>query len=125
MKQTIAILLVLAAAGVGIPVLADATISRRTDPIPGWRMEMVVDASVSHEPMNSVEEMTRSLFRICRLQVPVSVLEDRFSEVGEARYRFVIEPALNDSDKRQLHGSLEDMRVQHLQVDVLEIHRIS
>ncbi len=124
MRSALAWLAVLLVAGVGIPVLAEATMSRRTPVDPDSAMEVVLRVRISHEPENSAIEMARTLFAGCRLQVPATVDETGFKRLGSDRFRFVITPGLNQSDRRQLHGCLEDARLQHVQANVLHMREI-
>ncbi|MDP9072435.1 MAG: hypothetical protein M3N68_14350 [Actinomycetota bacterium] len=68
--------------------------------------------------------MTRALFMACRLQVTVDLVEQAFERVSPSAFRFVVQPALNESDRRQLHGCLEDARLEHLQLDVLAMRQL-
>ncbi len=111
--------------GIAIPILANATMSKRTPVDEGSTMEVIMTARISHEPQNSIGEMARTLFATCRLQVPAVVHEEGFRRLATDRFRFVIQPSLNESDRRQLHGCLEDSRLQHLQADVIAIREIS
>lgn len=123
MKNALIGLAFVAAVGVMIPVVAEATMSKPTPVPPESRMEIVLQADVSHETYNSKVEMVRSLFSACRLQVPTDPQEGRFEQVRD-RFRFVIQPALNESDRRQFRGCLEDLKLQHLEVDVLWMRRL-
>lgn len=121
MRRVVVWMAFLLVTGSAIPMLAEATMSKKS-PVPrGSRLEVVLNAETSHEPKNTAAEMARTLFAGCRLQVPARVAESGFEELGGNRFRFVLEPTLNDSDRRQLHGCLEDARLQHLQADVLSM----
>jgi hypothetical protein len=110
------VMLVLAA---GILMLRDATMSRAT-PVDEQRdLAVQVRAHVTDEPPEVVPGMVRALVDLCRLQVYTDLVAADRLDADE--FRFVLSPTLNDSDRRQLHGCLEDARVQHLQLDVLRM----
>lgn len=125
MRNALTTLAVLVLAGLAVPLLADATMSRETPVDPQSKMEIVLVARASHEPHDTLTEMARTLFVGCRLQASSRLEEDGFRHLAEDRYRFVIAPSLNESDRRQLHGCLEDARVQHLQADVLSMREFT
>ena len=107
MKRLLLSLLGLLALGWGVVQLAEATMTRH-EPVPSHsRMAVEVAARTKGHTAYSRLQMTRSLFMACRLQTNMTVLGEEF-EVLQDSFRFVIQPALDDSDQRQLHGCLED-----------------
>ena len=105
---------------VGVLYVRRITISTNTDPVAGTRTEVVVQAAKKREPAYTLEELTTALVTSCRIDVDAEVVEP-ITPVGTARYRVVLYPALNDSDQRELHGCLEDARLDHVLLDVLSI----
>ena len=118
MKILIGVVLAIAI-GVGIYYVRAATIGRDTPEGAGSSLEVIVQASTVREPTTSLEEMARALVDVCRLQVDTTVIEDRFRQLSDDVFRFVLRPKLIPRDQRQLRGCLEDTRVQHLVLDVL------
>jgi hypothetical protein len=105
----------LAAAVLG---LRDATLSTH-QPVADGSEVVVTVRSRAHgaEPGQSLAEMTGALLLVCRLEVPsdpVAAMED----LGDGRFRTVLRPGLDRSNRRQFRGCLEDQRVDHLRVDV-------
>ena len=112
---------------VGVVLLREQTMTRHQPGVPGTATEVIVNAaSRNNEPASTVAELTQALVSTCRLEVdaePVSDLERLSSE--HHRYRLVLAPALDEFDQRQLHGCLEDARVNHLQLKVTRLRAIS
>lgn len=124
MKRLLLSLLGLLALGWGVVQLAEATMTRH-EPVPSHsRMAVEVAARTKGHTAYSRLQMTRSLFMACRLQTNMTVLGEEF-EVLQDSFRFVIQPALDDSDQRQLHGCLEDARIDQLQVEVVAIDQLA
>lgn len=101
--------------------------TRHEPGIPGTATEVVLRAFVDNpEPSATTTELTQALVLMCRLEVdavPVSDLE-RIS-VEHDRYRFMLAPALDEFDARQLHGCLEDAQISHLQLEVLALRQLN
>ncbi len=115
----------LVVAGLAVVQLAEITMSRETPVDPDSRMAVVTKVHTKgHTPYSSLQ-MARALFLTCRLDVDTNLVTEAFDIVGPGEFQFVIQPALNESDRRQLHGCLEDARVDQLQVEVLGIERLS
>jgi hypothetical protein len=68
------------------------------------------------ETDQSLPEMVEALFLACRLEV-TSDLVAPLERVGEGRFRAQLRPAMDETNRRQFRGCLEDWTVDHLQVD--------
>jgi hypothetical protein len=113
---------VVAAAVVAVSVIAlrEAAMSVHEETEAGSRTEIVLRGSSNSDDM-PLEQRVQALFQVCQLEVH-SVLEpDGFRRVDGDEFSFVVAPALDDSDERQLHGCLEDAVVDHVQARVLEM----
>lgn len=113
-------LVALALAAVGVQKLAEATMTRHSRTHPMSKLEVVVHADTKRYSPYTLEEMTSSLILTCRLEVKA----DTFGEVEELpddHFRFTIQPALDEADQRQLHGCLEDARIDRLQLGVVSM----
>ena len=124
MKRLLLSLVGLLALGWGVVQLAEATMTRHEAVPAESRMAVEVAAHTKGHTLFSRLQMTRSLFMACRLQTNTAVLGEEF-EVLQDSFRFVIQPALDDSDRRQLHGCLEDARIDQLQVEVVSIDQVA
>lgn len=121
MKRALLSVLGLVAAGLGVVQMAELTMTRHEPVPPDSSMAVVVEAHTKGHTLYSRLQMTRSLFMACRLEANTTVVEDDFRTVARDTFRFVLEPALDDSDQRQLRGCLEDARIDQLQLDVRSI----
>ena len=99
--------------------------TRHEPGVAGTASEIVVSAETRNpNPAATTAELTKALLDICRLEVTAEPAGPMV-ELAPGRYRFVLEPALDEFDERQLHGCLEDARQNHLQVDVRSLRRIT
>ena len=129
MRST-AVRLLLAAVGLGITVVAvlalrEATLSTHEPVAPSSRIELVVAARAKGgEPTQSLAEMTEAQLLACRLEVN-SDLTRPLEEIERSRFRAVLSPSMDDTDRRQFRGCLENWAVDHLQLDVIRLTEIA
>lgn len=98
--------------------LRDATLSTHQPVADGSEVVVVVRSSThGGEPGQTLAELTEALLLVCRLEVP-SDPAGRLEDLGDGRFRTVLRPALDRSNRRQFQGCVEDWRVDHLRVDV-------
>lgn len=99
--------------------------TRHEPGVPGTATEIVVSADTRHpNPAATTAELANALIETCRVEVtaePAGPVE----EMAPGRYRFVLEPALDEFDQRQIHGCLEDASVNYLQVDVRSLRHLT
>ncbi len=106
----------------GVLVLRAETLSTHVDTPPGSRTEVVIDAATKNaEPSATVPELAEALVLTCRLQVAAELIDEELREIEPSTFAFALTPALDESDRRQLIGCLEDARVDHLQADVVRL----
>lgn len=123
--QIVLAVVAVALLGIGVWGLRDATISTH-DPVPtSSRLAVVIDAETKRsEGGQNLHEMATGKVLMCRLEVrdadPVSGLEQVEGEPG--RFRFVLQPTLDDSDRTQFRGCLEDWNLDHILIDVVGMH---
>ncbi len=108
------------AIGVGaVFALREATLSTHQE-VDARQVELVVKAKTSHgEPDQTLAEMVEAQLLTCRLEVS-SDMVGPIEELGDGRFRAVLEPALDKTNRRQFRGCVEDFVVDHLQVDIVE-----
>ena len=103
---------------IGVVALRDATLSTHQPVRPDSRIELVVRVRThGAEHGQTVAETTEALLLACRLEVnsdPTGPIED----LGGGRFRAVLQPAMDTTDRRQLRGCLEDWSADHVLVDV-------
>jgi hypothetical protein len=109
----------------GVGALREATLSTHDAVEPNSRVELVLDARArGAEPGQTLPEMVEALLLFCRLEVP-SGLAGPVEHHGGGRFRVVLEPALDQTNRRQFRGCIEDWTVEHLQVDIISFETTS
>jgi hypothetical protein len=114
--------------GLGIGVIAvlalrEATLSTH-GPVAGREMELVVSARTnSGERGQTLAEMVEAQLLTCRLEVN-SDLASPIETLGDGRFRAVLEPVMDQTNRRQFRGCVEDFTIDHLQVDVIRLTAI-
>lgn len=113
----------LVAGVLGVGALREATLSTH-EPVPGdSRVELVVSAdSRGREPGQTLAEMVEAQIAVCRLEVNSDVV-GAIEAVGDGRYRAVLAPAMDETNRRQFRGCLEDWTVDHVRLDVVTLER--
>ena len=117
---------VLGAVGLGIGLAAvlalrEATLSTHQAVAPGSRIDVVVDASThGGEEGQTPGEMVEAVFLACRLEVS-SDLAGPIRPLGDGQFRATLVPSLDETNRRQLRGCLEDWVVDHVRLDVLQM----
>jgi hypothetical protein len=64
--------------------------------------------------------MVEAQLLTCRLEV-TSDLAGPIESLGDGRFRVVLVPAMDQTNKRQFRGCVEDFVTDHLQINVLEL----
>jgi hypothetical protein len=107
------------AAGVlGVGALREATLSTHHPVPPDSRVELVVTAEArGAEPGQTLAEMVDAKVTVCRLEVTSDVVGD-IEPVGSARFRFELSPGMDQTNRRQFRGCLEDWTIDHVLLDV-------
>lgn len=125
MSRNVVAAVVAALMVIGVLVLRERTMTRHEPRVPGTATEIVVEAATNARAASTTTEFTRALIGICRLEVDAELVSEpeRVSDQHH-RYRLVLAPALDEFDERQIHGCLEDARVNHLQLEVLTLRRL-
>ena len=104
---------------VGVFALREATLSTH-DTAPGRDMELIVSAKTKDpERSQTLAEMVEAQLLTCRLEVN-SDLAGPIQPLGDGRFRAILEPAMDDTDRRQFRGCVEDWIIDHVQVNVIE-----
>jgi hypothetical protein len=119
---------VLGLIGLGIGVVAvlalrEATLSTHQR-VAGRGMELVVSAKTKGgEKSQTLSEMVEAQLLTCRLEVNTD-LDGRIEPLGSGRFRAELALALDQTNRRQFRGCLEDWIVDHLQVNVVQLTEI-
>ena len=102
--------------------LREATLSTHDEPImPGSTSELVIDArSHQTEPGQTLDEMVEAQVLSCRLEVSSDVDGGVVGD-GDGRYRVTLTPSLDETNRRQLRGCLEDWVIDGVLIDVVTL----
>jgi hypothetical protein len=108
---------------VGVLALREATLSTHEE-VDARETRLVVSGSTKGgEENQTLSEMVEAQVLSCRLEVE-SDLAGPVERVGDGRFRAVLVPALDDTNRRQFRGCLEDWVIDHVQLDVEELTQI-
>ncbi|MGH2684311.1 MAG: hypothetical protein ACRDJP_02460 [Actinomycetota bacterium] len=108
----------------GVLALREATLSTH-EPVAGRGTELVVAATTAGgERTQTLAEMVEAQLLACRLEVN-SDISGPIQPLGDGRFRAVFEPAMDETDRRQFRGCVEDFVVDHLQINVLQLSEIA
>jgi hypothetical protein len=116
---------VLGAVGLGVGLLAvlalrEATLSTH-EPVTGDEMELVVSAKTKGGEHNqALPEMVEAQLLACRLEV-TSDLTGPIEPLGNGRFRAVLTPAMDETNRRQFRGCVEDFMIDHVQINVVQL----
>lgn len=103
---------------VAVVAIRDATLSTHEPVDPDSRIEVVLRLrSKGGEARQSDAEAAAALLTFCRLEVN-SDLEGPVDDLGDGRFRAVLRPDMDTTDRRQFRGCLEDWTLDHVLIDV-------
>ena len=117
---------VLGAVGLAVGVLAvgalrEATLSTHHKVPAGTQVAVVVRAaSKGAEPHQTLPEMVETQLSLCRLEVQ-SDISAPIRQIADDTFRAVLSPSMDETNRRQFRGCLEDFRIDHFHMDVLAI----
>ncbi len=119
-----AVLTMLLALGVvaAIVLLREATMSRHTPVDRDTEMHFVIQATSNVEGAR-LDEMVEALFFVCQLEVATDP-HGGPTDLGAGRFLLRVRPTLDESNRRQIAGCLEDAKVDRLQAQVLSMRQV-
>lgn len=104
----------------GVLALREATLSTHRRAA-GSGAEVVVFAEQKgNEHNQTLDETVEAQLQACRLEI-TSDITGEIEDLGDGRYRAVLEPALDQTNKRQFRGCIEDWLIDHVRIDVLSL----
>ena len=104
----------------GVWALREATLSTHGRVDPSTQIELVVRARTEGgERGQTLDEMVEALLLTCRLEVTSDIAGPIRARGQRAATGSCSQPALDQTDRRQLRGCLEDWTIDHLLVDVV------
>ena len=125
-----AVRIVLVAVGIAIGVFAvvalrEATLSTHEPVARDSQIEVVVDARVKGgEGGQTLDEMVEAQLVACRLEVSSDLVGD-IEPLRDGHFRAVLEPSMDETNRRQFRGCLEDWRIDQFQLDVIRLAEIA
>ena len=103
-----------------VMALREATLSTH-ETVAGDGMEVVLSArTAGGERSQTLSEMVEAQVLTCRLEV-TSDLVGPIEDLGDGRYRAELTPAMDETNRRQFRGCVEDFIIDHVQMDVVEL----
>jgi hypothetical protein len=107
----------------GVLALREATLSTH-QPVAARQMELVVSARTKGgETDQTLAEMVEAQLLACRLEVTSDVTSP-IEPLGDGRFRVVLEPAMDQTNRRQFRGCVEDFVIDHLQINVIRLDEL-
>lgn len=105
----------------GVGALREATLSTHHKVPAGSQVAVVVRAdSKGAEPHQTVPEMVEAQLSMCRLEVQSDIAAP-IRQISDDTFRAVLSPSMDETNRRQFRGCLEDFRLDHFRMDVLAI----
>ena len=105
---------------VGVLALREATLSTHDEAV-AREAELIVSARTrGGEQGQTLDEMVEAQLLSCRLEIS-SDFAGPIEPLGDGRFRAVLVPALDQTNRRQFRGCVEDFVTDHLQINVVEL----
>jgi hypothetical protein len=105
---------------VGILALREATLSTH-EPVTAAQTELVMSADTKGGERNqTLPEMVEAQLESCRLEV-ASDVEGPIEDLGDGHFHAVLAPALDETNRRQFRGCMEDWVIDHVRINVTEM----
>jgi hypothetical protein len=121
----------LGAVGVAIGVFAvsalrQATLSTHETVPHDSQIEVVVSAHVrGGEGGQTLEEMVEAQLVACRLEVNSDIIGEVEPLRDGDTFRAVLQPSMDETNRRQFRGCLEDWKIDQFQMDVIRLAEIA
>lgn len=110
----------LAIGSVGIVFLRENTLSTH-EPVTAAQTELLMSADThAGESNQTLPEMVEAQLKTCRLEV-TSDVEGPIEELEDGRFRAVLVPALDETNRRQFRGCMEDWLIDGVRINVVEM----
>jgi hypothetical protein len=107
---------------VSVIALREATLSTHDEVIaPDSEIEVVMSADIKgEEEGQTVDEMVEAQLLMCRLEVESDVVGP-IERRPDGKFVAILSPSMDESNRRQFRGCLEDWAVDHLRVNVVSL----
>jgi hypothetical protein len=108
---------------VGILALREATLSTH-EPVTAAQTELVMSADTKGGERNqTLPEMVEAQLEACRLEV-ASDVDGPIESLGDGHFRAALAPALDETNRRQFRGCMEDWLIDHVRINVTEMANV-
>jgi hypothetical protein len=108
---------------VGILALREATLSTH-ESVAAAQTELIMSADTKGgERDQTLPEMVEAQLESCRLEV-ASDVDGPIESLGEGHFRAVLAPALDETNRRQFRGCMEDWVIDHVRINVTEMANV-
>ena len=125
MRTALVVLVAFAVAAVAVRSLNHATMSTHEHMAPDSQIELILEAKTKHgTPGQTLIDMVTAQVLTCRLEVSSDLLGPAapIAAVGNrTRYRVVLTPSMDHTDRRQFRGCLKDWTIDHVQLRVIRL----
>lgn len=112
-----------------VSLLREATLSTHQPVSPYSRIEVTVRGTVHNTEHNqTLAEAVEAELLTCRLEVTSDIVKKASAPeepATEGEFTVVLQPALDQTNRRQFKGCVEDFVIDGLQMDVLEMRNLS
>lgn len=106
---------------VGVLALREATLSTHEPVTDAREMELVVRARMRNaEPTQTLAEMVEAQLQACRLEVTSDIVGP-IEPLGDGRFRAVLAPAMDETNRRQFKGCVEDWTIDQVLLGVVSL----
>ncbi len=110
--------------GVGVVALRDATLSTHQAVAPDSSIELIFRiASHGGEQGQTLDEIAEALVITCRLEVNSD--PGPIDQLDRQRFRVILRPSMDATDRRQFRGCIEDWTIDHVRADVERLAPLS
>ena len=115
----------LTAGVLAVLALREATLSTHQPVSPDSQTEVVMTARArGAESDQSLEEIVEAQVQACRLEINSDVVGE-IADVGGGHYRAVLRPSMDDTNRRQFRGCIEDWLIDHVRIDVVTLQDLT
>ena len=101
--------------------LREATLSTHHPVSLDSQTELIVTARArGAETTQSLQEIVEAQVQACRLEVNSDVVGE-IAAIDEGQFRAVLRPSMDETNRRQFRGCLEDWLIDHVRLDVVTL----
>jgi hypothetical protein len=106
---------------VAVLALREATLSTHEPVTDASEMELIVHARMRNaEATQTLDEMVEAQLQTCRLEV-TSDLVGPIERLGDGQYRAILAPAMDETNRRQFKGCVEDWTIDQVLLGVVSL----